>query len=56
MPWYSAQSLLDTLLVGRRVGMMRIVCYLRQGSNVLETYWTIIRGRRGWITAIGCLI
>ena len=56
MPWYSAQSLLDTLLVGRRVGMMRIVCYLRQGSNVFETYWTIIRGRRGWITAIGCLI
>ena len=36
--------LADTLLVGRRVGMMHIVCYLRQGSNVFETYWTTIRG------------
>ena len=44
MPWYSAQGSLDTLLVGRRVGMMHIVCYLRQGSNVFETYWTTIRG------------
>jgi predicted dithiol-disulfide oxidoreductase (DUF899 family) len=44
MPWYSAQDSLDTLLVGRRAGMMHIVCYLRQGSNVFETYWTTIRG------------
>ena len=44
MPWYSAQDSLDTLLVGRRVGMMHIVCYLRQGSSVFETYWTTIRG------------
>ena len=44
MPWSSAQDSLDTLLVGRRVGMMHIVCYLRQGSNVFETYWTTIRG------------
>jgi predicted dithiol-disulfide oxidoreductase (DUF899 family) len=35
---------LDTLLVGRRVGMMHIVCYLRQGSSVFETYWTTTRG------------
>ena len=45
MPWYSAaQDSLDTLLVGRRVGMMHIVCYLRKGSNVFETYWTTRRG------------
>jgi predicted dithiol-disulfide oxidoreductase (DUF899 family) len=45
MPWYSAEkSALDTLLVGRRVGMMHIVCYLRQGSRVFETYWTTRRG------------
>ena len=44
MPWYSAQDSLDTLLVGRRVGMMHIVCYLRQGSTVFETCWTTIRG------------
>jgi predicted dithiol-disulfide oxidoreductase (DUF899 family) len=44
MPWCSAQDSLDTLLIGRRVGMMQIVCYLRQGSDVFETYWTTIRG------------
>jgi predicted dithiol-disulfide oxidoreductase (DUF899 family) len=45
MPWYSApQDSLETLLVGRRVGMMHIVCYLRQGSRVFETYWTTRRG------------
>jgi predicted dithiol-disulfide oxidoreductase (DUF899 family) len=45
MPWYAAEgSALDTLLVGRRVGMMHIVCYLRKGSRVFETYWTTRRG------------
>ena len=44
MPWYSARDSLDTLLVGRRVGMMHIVCYLRRGSRVFETYWTTRRG------------
>ncbi len=44
MPWYSAQDSLDTLLVGRRVGLFHLVCYLRQGSNVFETYWTTGRG------------
>ena len=38
------ESSLDTLLVGRRVGRMHIVCYLRQGSKVFETYWTTSRG------------
>lgn len=44
MPWYSAQDSLDTLLVGRRVGMFYLVCYLRQGSKAFETYWTTRRG------------
>jgi predicted dithiol-disulfide oxidoreductase (DUF899 family) len=44
MPWYSAEKSLNTLLVGRRAGMMHIVCYLRQGSDVFETYWTTRRG------------
>jgi predicted dithiol-disulfide oxidoreductase (DUF899 family) len=44
MPWYSAQDSLDTLLVGRRAGMMHLICYLRRGSNVFETYWTWMRG------------
>ncbi|HKD55741.1 MAG TPA: DUF899 family protein [Steroidobacteraceae bacterium] len=44
MPWYSALGSLETLLVGREVGMMHIVCYLRRGSRVFETYWTTRRG------------
>jgi predicted dithiol-disulfide oxidoreductase (DUF899 family) len=44
MPWYSAKDSLETLLVGRRIGMMHLVCYLRDGSNVFETYWTTRRG------------
>jgi predicted dithiol-disulfide oxidoreductase (DUF899 family) len=45
VPWYSAEkNSLDTLLVGRRLGMMHIVCYLRQGTKVFETYWTTRRG------------
>jgi predicted dithiol-disulfide oxidoreductase (DUF899 family) len=44
MPWYSALPSLDMLLVGRHVGMMHIVCYLRDGDRVFETYWTTVRG------------
>ena len=44
MPWYSAQDSLDALLVGRQIGMMHIVCYLRDGDRVFETYWTNVRG------------
>jgi hypothetical protein len=38
IPWYSAQASLNTLLVGRQVGLFHLVCYLRQGSKVFETY------------------
>ncbi|MDT5078819.1 MAG: hypothetical protein QOJ80_3456 [Mycobacterium sp.] len=44
MPWYSALPSLDTLLIGRTVGMMHIVCYLRDDDRVFETYWTTMRG------------
>jgi len=44
MPWYSAKNSLDTLLAGRRVGLFHLVCYLRRGSDVFETYWTTGRG------------
>jgi predicted dithiol-disulfide oxidoreductase (DUF899 family) len=44
VPWYSALPSLDTLLVGRHVGMMHLVCYLREGDRVFETYWTTRRG------------
>jgi predicted dithiol-disulfide oxidoreductase (DUF899 family) len=44
MPWYSALASLDTLLVGRHIGMMHLVCYVRDGDRVFETYWTTRRG------------
>ena len=44
MPWYSAQASLDALLVGRQVGLFHLVCYLRLGDRVFETYWTKRRG------------
>jgi predicted dithiol-disulfide oxidoreductase (DUF899 family) len=44
VPWYSALPSLDQLLTGRHAGMMHIVCYLRDGDRVYETYWTTMRG------------
>jgi predicted dithiol-disulfide oxidoreductase (DUF899 family) len=44
MPWYSVQDSAGTLLAGRKVGMMYLICYLRQGCEVFETYWTTRRG------------
>jgi predicted dithiol-disulfide oxidoreductase (DUF899 family) len=45
MPWYSApEASLETLLAGRRPRIMYLICYLRQGSDVFETYWTTRRG------------
>jgi predicted dithiol-disulfide oxidoreductase (DUF899 family) len=45
MPWYSApRDSLETLSIGRRVGMFHLVCYLRDGDRVFETYWTTGRG------------
>jgi predicted dithiol-disulfide oxidoreductase (DUF899 family) len=44
MPWYSALPSLETLLAGRTVNRFCVVCYLRQGDRVFETYWTNGRG------------
>jgi len=45
IPWYSApRASLDVLLVGRQIGQMQMVCYLRQGTRVFEPYWTTCRG------------
>jgi predicted dithiol-disulfide oxidoreductase (DUF899 family) len=44
MPWYSAQESLDQLLVGRQINHFYLVCYLRDGDRVFETYWTTGRG------------
>jgi hypothetical protein len=45
MPWYSAVDSLATLLAApKQPGRMHLVCYLRRGERVFETYWTTIRG------------
>jgi predicted dithiol-disulfide oxidoreductase (DUF899 family) len=44
MPWYSAQGSIESLLVGRQVNHFYLVCYLRHGDRVFETYWTTGRG------------
>jgi len=44
MPWYSAHGSIDALLAGRQVGLFHLVCYLRDGDRVFETYWTTRRG------------
>ena len=44
IPWYSAKDSLDVLLAGRRAGTMYLMCYLRQGNKIFETYWTTRRG------------
>ena len=32
------------LLAGRQANRMYLMCYLRDGDRVFETYWTTIRG------------
>jgi predicted dithiol-disulfide oxidoreductase (DUF899 family) len=44
VPWYSAQASADQLLTGRQIGLFHLVCYLRDGDRVFETYWTTRRG------------
>jgi predicted dithiol-disulfide oxidoreductase (DUF899 family) len=44
MPWYSAEASLDALLADRQIGLFHLVCYVRDGDRVFETYWTTGRG------------
>jgi predicted dithiol-disulfide oxidoreductase (DUF899 family) len=45
MPWYSAERSVATLLAPpKQAGLMHLVCYLRRGDSVFETYWTTVRG------------
>jgi predicted dithiol-disulfide oxidoreductase (DUF899 family) len=44
VPWYSALPSVGTLLTGRQAGLFHLVCYLRDGDRVFETYWTSRRG------------
>jgi predicted dithiol-disulfide oxidoreductase (DUF899 family) len=55
VPWYSAQQSLDTLLIGRQIGMFHVVCYVRDGDQVFETYWTTGRGDEALDNSYGLL-
>jgi predicted dithiol-disulfide oxidoreductase (DUF899 family) len=57
VPWYSAQESLDTLLTaaGRQIGKFHVVCYVRDGDRVFETYWTSGRGDEALDNSYGLL-
>jgi predicted dithiol-disulfide oxidoreductase (DUF899 family) len=50
VPWYALQdsagqdSAATLLAPPKQAGRMHIVCYLRDGDRVYETYWTTLRG------------
>ena len=44
----------DELLAGRAVRLL--VCYLRDGDRVFETYWTTGRGTEAGANSITCWI
>jgi predicted dithiol-disulfide oxidoreductase (DUF899 family) len=43
-PWYSVRDSAEQLLAGRPFNRFMLVCYLRDGDKVFETYWTTGRG------------
>ena len=55
VPWYSVLGSVDALLAGRSPGMMHIVCYLRRGDQVFETYETTVRGVEAMDNSYGLL-
>jgi predicted dithiol-disulfide oxidoreductase (DUF899 family) len=55
LPWYSAEPSLESLLVGREIGLFHLVCYLRDGDRVFETYWTKRRGVEAMDNSYGLL-
>jgi predicted dithiol-disulfide oxidoreductase (DUF899 family) len=55
LPWYSAAESVNELLIGREVGHFHLVCYLREGDRVFETYWTTGRGLEAFNMTYGLL-
>jgi predicted dithiol-disulfide oxidoreductase (DUF899 family) len=53
VPWYSAQDSAEALLAGRQGGFL--VCYLRHGDRVFETYWNGGRGNEVMAPSYGLL-
>jgi predicted dithiol-disulfide oxidoreductase (DUF899 family) len=55
VPWYSARDAADALLGDRPRSPAPLVCYLRQGDKVFETYWTSGRGLEAMDNSYGLL-
>ena len=55
VPWYSAEAAADELLGDRPRKPSPIVCYLRDGDRVFETYWTSGRGLEPVAPTMGLL-
>jgi predicted dithiol-disulfide oxidoreductase (DUF899 family) len=54
VPWYSVpQDAVDRLIADRYFGIL--VCYLRDGDRVYETYWTTGRGNELMAPSYGLL-
>lgn len=54
MPWYSVpRDSVDELVAGRHFGIL--VCYVRDGDRVYETYWTTGRGNEPMAPSYGLL-
>lgn len=43
-PWYSVRDSAESLWAGRPFERFYLMCYLRDGDKVFETYWTSGRG------------
>jgi predicted dithiol-disulfide oxidoreductase (DUF899 family) len=55
VPWYSAQDSLDALLGDRPRSPAPLACYMRDGDEVFETYWTSGRGLEPMAPTYGLL-
>jgi predicted dithiol-disulfide oxidoreductase (DUF899 family) len=55
VPWYSVGDSADVLRAGRTFNHFMLVCYLRQGDSVFETYWTAGRGVEGMAPTLALL-
>jgi predicted dithiol-disulfide oxidoreductase (DUF899 family) len=55
VPWYSVGSSGDVLRAGRQENHFMLVCYLRRGDRVFETYWTTGRGAEIMAPTLGLL-
>lgn len=54
VPWYTVpQASVDRLIASRHFGIL--VCYLRHGDKVYETYWTTGRGNERMAPSYGLL-